>query len=68
MARSLLALLVSIAAASRISEQGIAGDASQSLDGIWNLQALGSKTVLQASVPGDLITDLHVANLIGDPL
>ena len=54
--------------AARIKERAIAGDAFQSLDGTWRLQAQGSSVSLPASVPGDLLTDLEVSGVIGDPL
>lgn len=65
---SKLVLLLGAATAARISERAISGDAFQSLDGAWSVQAQGSTAVLPATVPGDLITDLEVANVIGDPL
>lgn len=51
----------------RVSERAVVSDARQSLDGTsW--QVSNGSTTFPATVPGDLITDMQHANLIGDPL
>lgn len=49
----------------------IAGDANtvQYLDGVWSVSGVaGSPVNVSARVPGDLISDLEAAGVVGDPL
>ena len=51
----------------RVSERAVVSDARQSLDGTsW--QVSNGSTTFPGTVPGDLITDMENAKLIGDPL
>lgn len=65
---AVLASLVVSAHAAGLVDEPFLGDAAQYLDGgAWT--ALSSKGMqINASVPGDLITDLQRAGVIGDPL
>lgn len=49
-----------------LRDNPIAGSEVQYLDGIWKLRS--SHIQIKGSVPGDLLTDLQTAGLIGDPL
>jgi beta-mannosidase len=50
-----------------LRDEPLLGDAVQLLDGLaW--QATDNATVIPATVPGDLVTDLQRAGKIGDPL
>lgn len=47
---------------------GIIGSSMQSLNGQWGLANANGSVSIKGSVPGDLITDLELAGVIGDPL
>ena len=51
----------------RVSERAVVSDAFQSLDGDAWLVSNGSAP-FKGTVPGDLLTDLQRAGVIGDPL
>ena len=58
-------------AASSLRDPPLLGDAgvAQVLDGSWQARSFGAGAVtLNATVPGDLVTDLERAGLVGDPL
>ena len=63
----LLAALLA-APAARADNGGIKASTMQSLDGAWALTDGAAHAGLPARVPGDLITDLQLAGVIGDPL
>jgi len=58
--------LLALSARDSLRADPIVGSAQQYLDGKWT--ASGGKFTIPANVPGDLITDLHEAGIIGDPL
>ena len=62
--------LAALFLAAPVAARPVAGDASQSLDSIGGTPWLLTNGTLRlnASVPGDLITDLETAGVIGDPL
>jgi beta-galactosidase/beta-glucuronidase len=65
--RSFIAVSFFVAAKSAgLVDNPIAGSKTTYLDGKWKLSS-GSVTI-DAQVPGDLLTDLQTAQLIGDPL
>jgi len=72
----LLALTLALALAPRacsaagLADAPLAADALQPLDfaPAWTFSVDGNATRLAASVPGDLITDMQRAGLVGDPL
>ena len=62
-----LAALPGIAQGSGLRDEPLLGDATQLLDGApWT--ATDNATTINATVPGDLVTDLQRAGRIGDPL
>ena len=62
-----LSLLAARASASGLIDHPIAANAPVYLDSLgW--VATGGDLQIRATVPGDLITDLQLAGLIGDPL
>jgi beta-mannosidase len=70
---ALLVVLAALAAfgsvrAGSLADHPVVGDSIIYLDGMWkaNNDALGLS--INAGVPGDLLTDLQTAGLIGDPL
>lgn len=70
--RALLVLSICVAAAcgEGLRDNPIVGDVVTYLDGVWSLEGSGPgfQQVIRANVPGDLLTDLQTAGLIGDPL
>ena len=56
----------SYGAATTLRDAAIASDASQYLDGEWGIS--NGSTTFGGLVPGDLLTDMEAAGLIGDPL
>ena len=47
----------------------VIGTYRQSLDGFWDVSSSSlASSPIQGSVPGDLVTDLQLAGVIGDPL
>ncbi len=65
---SLLLLAVPASLGLGLVDDPIVGAAWQSLDGLWDLQVPGQPATLAGTVPGDLLTDLQRAGVIGDPL
>ena len=63
----LVLLLAPAALAIGLVDDPVVGSARQSLDGLWSVQ-LPSGAAISGSVPGDLLTDMERANVIGDPL
>ena len=61
------ALVAAAASAAGMVDDPVVGDALQYLDGEGWTVGNGS-VVIGARVPGDLITDLEAAGLVGDPL
>jgi beta-mannosidase len=59
--------ICSVYGAASGDNNGIIGTSVQSLNGKWELSN-GSATSLTGNVPGDLITDLELGGVIGDPL
>jgi beta-galactosidase/beta-glucuronidase len=69
MKRSFILIAISCFVAANgagLVDNPIVGSSTTYLDGKWKLSS-GSVTI-DAQVPGDLLTDLQTANLIGDPL
>eukprot|EP00698_Gefionella_okellyi_P004282 TRINITY_DN13971_c0_g1_i1.p1 TRINITY_DN13971_c0_g1~~TRINITY_DN13971_c0_g1_i1.p1 ORF type:complete len:1022 (-),score=216.49 TRINITY_DN13971_c0_g1_i1:104-3169(-) len=62
-----LAAILVASAQRGLSDEPIVGDALQQLDGSTWIASNGQLTIA-ATVPGDLITDLERAGVIGDPL
>ena len=60
-------LLAALAAAARADNGGVKASTVQSLNGTWRLTD-GATHSVSATVPGDLLTDLQLAGVIGDPL
>jgi len=60
-------IIVALAASSGLQDDPIEGEAIQYLDGVWTASNGGSLSI-DGNVPGDLITDLHRAGKVGDPI
>jgi hypothetical protein len=66
-----LAFLVYVCAATLLNDPPVLGDAGNAiyLDGeAWVLRSIDGEVKVSALVPGDLLTDLQRAGLIGDPM
>ena len=64
-----LALLAPLCSAAGLRDEPICGAVLQYLDGAdWTLSSSNGSTVVPATVPGDLLSDLQRAGIIGDPL
>ena len=55
---------------SGLRDESVAGEHVQYLDGQWSLRSekTGTRISITGDVPGDLLTDLQEAGVIGDPL
>ena len=66
---SLAAACGSLAGAATLRDNQIAsGGAAQYLDGTWSVSNPSGTTKVAGHVPGDLVTDLQLGAVIGDPL
>ena len=70
LATAILATFATLASAKGIEDEPIAADATQYLDGVdWTVtDSTGKVPTFGGSVPGDLLTDMQAAGVIGDPL
>ena len=62
-----IGMLLTAGRATSLTERRIASGSVQSLDGIWQLIGPTGGRTLNGTVPGDLISDLERAGVIGDP-
>lgn len=62
----ILLICIAFASGAGLTDHPIVGGAIQYLDGSWS--ASGGAFKIVGNVPGDLITDLQVAKVIGDPI
>lgn len=62
------ALTLDVVHGSGLRDNPIVGDEIRYLDGKWLASTPGKHVAIPATVPGDLISDLHAADLVGNPL
>eukprot|EP00055_Hartaetosiga_balthica_P010760 m.47003 g.47003 ORF g.47003 m.47003 type:complete len:1028 (-) comp7303_c0_seq1:128-3211(-) len=50
-----------------LNDDPIVGDGMTSLDGVWTASSSSAQLSIPAQVPGDLLSDLETAHIIGNP-
>lgn len=61
-------LFLGSALAIGLKDDPIVGSATQSLDGVWEVQIPTLPSPIGGYIPGDLLTDMERGGVIGDPL